>query len=154
MDPRATPCLCSLDFWAAESPKLKASRATWLREEKPLDEFSHPENFPKELILLLPFPHCYHVTMFALRILGNSEPLLPVLRSFWRPANPHSFLRGFILSLFFLIIKQNPGSLQRVLTETRPLASQMAFLHWPFFLLSYGTLTSQQGGVPTGSIHV
>lgn len=61
---------------------LKASRATWLREKPPLDEFSHPENFPKGLIRLLPFPHCYFVTRFALRILGNAEPLLPVLRSF------------------------------------------------------------------------
>lgn len=60
MDPRATPCLWSLNFWAVESPKLEA--------------------FPKELVPLFPF-----------------------------------------------------------------LAAQMAILPWPFFLLSYGTLTDQQG---------
>lgn len=75
MDLRVASCLCSLHFLAAEFPMLTASRATWLGERKSLDsrDMTHLETFPKELILLLPVPHCYFVTtMFALRILGNA----------------------------------------------------------------------------------
>lgn len=110
--PRATPCFCNLDFWAVKFlPQPKGSRAAWMeRESLGMGWQGHdPATFPE---VLLPFPHCYPESMFALRIMGNRSHLCSSCAE-----EPSETCKPSLLSLytpysFLYTIKENPGSLQ------------------------------------------
>lgn len=88
-----------------------------------------------------PLPCNNHVCPKNSGKFGAASPWAEELLETCKP----SLLSSCFYSLFILPHHQtNPGPLQRAPTsEKRLLASQTAFLLWPFFLLSYRTLTNQ-----------